>query len=63
MSVKIDVTTRLATFEYVVHTDVRNASKIFLENSIFAVCMLDKNESNDSNYRSTIETKINLFLF
>lgn len=65
ISVKIDLTAHHAIFEHVVHTDVRNASKIFLENSMFAiytyiVYILDKIESNDSNDR---ETKINPFLF
>lgn len=30
---------------------------------IYSIYILDKIESNDTNYRSTIETKINLFLF
>lgn len=57
ISVKIDLTTHHAIFEYVVHTDVHTL-KIFLENSMYSIYT-----RQDSNYRSTIERKINLFLF
>lgn len=43
--------------------DTKQIMSVKIDICIYSIYILDKIESNDTNYRSTIETKINLFLF